>query len=164
MTMKDAPKRSAFELKFTANVELLTVARRCIIEFFGQLLSNQEAVAPLVIVTHELLENAVKFTSRDEPVFRAEVLRDVGIARVVLETRNFADDAHATALFRNIGEIDAATNAFAHYQALIRKSIKTKTAFGLGIARLRAETQTRISASMSEGRVLVRVEADIPGE
>jgi two-component sensor histidine kinase len=161
MTQIDIPARSAFELKFSANHQLLTVARRCIIEFFGQLLSDEEAVAPLVIVTHELLENAVKFTSRDEPVFRAEVARSANGARVTLETRNFASDAHATALFRGLGEIDAATSTFAHYQALIRKSIKSKTSLGLGIARLRAETSARLSASMSEGRVLVRVEADI---
>src|SRR5215217_7663315 len=58
------PKKTdaRFELAFSPNMRLIAVVRRFVSEFYNQVLSDPETTSRLTLASHELLENAVKYS------------------------------------------------------------------------------------------------------
>src|SRR5947209_8429255 len=62
-----------FELNFRPNVALVSVVRRFVNEFYQRFLSDPDATSRLALATHELLENAVKYSKDGETTIRIEL-------------------------------------------------------------------------------------------
>src|SRR5258705_13993296 len=80
------------EMRFKPNVVLITVVRRFVSSFYQEVLGNRDAVSRLAVATHELLENAVKYSSNGETTISISVDRSGDERFVEIVTRNRADE------------------------------------------------------------------------
>jgi anti-sigma regulatory factor (Ser/Thr protein kinase) len=66
-------KTASFELNFRPNVALVSVVRRFVTEFYQRFLSDADGTSRVALATHELLENAVRYSKDGETTIRIEV-------------------------------------------------------------------------------------------
>ena len=156
---------ASFELVFRPNLELIAVVRRFVENFYVQILDRADVTSKLALATHELLENAVKYSSNGEATVRIDIHRLEGQQRVVIETVNRTAAEHRHALLHLLEEMNRAEDAFGFYQALMHKSARRREGSGLGIARIRAEADMDIKVKLEdEDRVHIFAGMDVAPE
>ena len=134
-----------FELNFQPNVQLVSVVRRFVTEFYQQFLNDPDGTSRVALATHELLENAVKYSRDGETTIRIEVSPHATPRRVRIQLRNRAEPHDIAAIREIVDGVNQATDAIGFYQTLIAAKAKTKTAAsGLGLARICAEAEMKI--------------------
>jgi len=145
----------SFDLVFRPSVDLISIVRQFVSSFYSQILGNGDdgAVSNLGLVTHELLENAIKYGTGGETRLCVEFDRVVN--RVAIRMWNSASEAHIAVLKRNVKELSEAPDAFAHYQAVMRRSAKRANGSGLGLARITGEAEMSLSVTADDGRVCI---------
>lgn len=145
-----------FELSFRPNVALVSVIRRFVLEFYQRFLGDADATSRVALVTHELLENAVKFSTDGETTIRIEVRQDVRPLVVDIELRNRADPENVAAMREILDGIARAPDALVFYQQLLVKRAKvTARSGGLGLARICAEGEMHVSHRVVDGDIAV---------
>src|SRR5262245_2707619 len=144
-----------FELNFKPNVALVSVVRRFVTEFYQRFLSDPDGTSRVALATHELLENAVKYSVDGETRIRIEVDQDSKPKTVRIVLRNRATNANMVAIQEILDGVTAADDAFAFYQALITRKAKLRTETGLGLARICAEGEMSVSYSIEHEDVAV---------
>jgi anti-sigma regulatory factor (Ser/Thr protein kinase) len=149
-----------FELSFSPNAALVPTVRRFVSEFYAQVLADEDATSRLALATHELLENAVRYSSDGNTSVRIAVKRLATDVRVVIDTRNRAADTHITTVRERLDALSSAADPQAHYQMLMRQTAKRKDGSGLGLGRVRAETDMTITYQIDADYVLLRAEAN----
>jgi anti-sigma regulatory factor (Ser/Thr protein kinase) len=143
-----------FELNFRPNVALVSVVRRFVSEFYQRFLSDPDGTSRVALATHELLENAVKYSRDGETTIRIEVqLGTPKIVRIVL--RNRAEPANIAAIREILDGVSSAPDAFAYYQQLIVKKAKTRQGSGLGLARICAEGEMKLTYEVLEDDTVI---------
>ena len=135
-------QRPYFELNFRPNFALVTVVRRFVSEFNQRFLDEPDS-ARVALATHELLENAVKFSADGGTTIRMEIVdtpeRDKRV-RVIL--RNRAEAGNIDAVKRLLAGLTDAASPFGFYQQLLVKRAKIRDGSGgLGLARICAEAE-----------------------
>jgi hypothetical protein len=145
----------SFDLVFRPSVDLISIVRQFVSSFYSQIIENRDdgAVSNLGLVTHELLENAIKYGSGGET--RLSVEFDRIINRVAIRMWNNATAAHIETLKRSVQELSEASDAFAHYQEVMRRSAKRANGSGLGLARIAGEAEMSLSVTAEDGHVCV---------
>src|ERR1700759_5349664 len=95
-----------FELNFRPNVELISLVRRFVSEFYDRVLTDRDAVARLALATHELLENAVKDSIDGAPPLSIRVPGSGGEPVVSLKISNRGDAEHLKSVIGFFKELD----------------------------------------------------------
>ncbi len=150
-----------FELSFSPNVQLVSMVRRFVAEFYSESLGNEEVTSRLEVATHELLENAVRYSADGNTAIRIGIKREPEL-RIQINTANRAELPYIVTMRHTLEELIAAPDPDAHYQLLMRRSIKRTEGSGLGFARVRAESGMIISYQVEGDLVRIRAEARFP--
>jgi hypothetical protein len=134
-----------FELSFSPNVSLVSTVRRFVSEFYVQTLKDPDATSQLALATHELLDNAVVYSSDGNTNIRIGVHAERGRVRVIVSTSNRATTANIASAKSSLDAIIAAKDPHALYQTLMHDTAKRATGSGLGLARVRTESEMTVS-------------------
>jgi hypothetical protein len=142
--------------------EMLTVSviRRFIEELYEQVFDDQDVVARIAMASHELLENAVKYSDRGNPRIQISVDPTGGGRRVTIRVDNTAIPEKLALLRSAIGEMNAAVDPLLHYQALLRRSAKRRDGSGLGLARVVAEGEMTLAMMIEGDQVCLRAQLE----
>ncbi len=146
-------RKPYFELTFRPNVELISVVRRFVSSFYEQILSDPDAVSRIALSTHELLENATKYSTDGETTIRIEVTTNCEAIRIRIWNRTQRENLGV--LRAHFEEMLQFPDPFVYYQRLIERSAKRKVGSGLGLARLRAEADMELSCEIDDDRVCI---------
>jgi len=150
-----------FELSFSPNVQLVSTVRRFVSEFYTQALVSDDITSRVAVATHELLENAVRYSSDGNTTIRIGVKHVAPAIRVRIDTCNRAEGGCLVTLRHTLDELIAAPDPDAHYQVLMRRSMKRVDGSGLGFGRVRAESGMVLSYRVEGDVVRIRAEATI---
>jgi anti-sigma regulatory factor (Ser/Thr protein kinase) len=153
-----------FELSFSPNVSLVSTVRRFVSEFWIQILPSAMVTSQLAVATHELLDNAVLYSFDGNTTIRIDVTKEPDAARVTIGTRNRASPANITRVRAALDELASAPDAAAYYQKMMRRAAERVDGSGLGLARVRAESDMSISYEIQGDTVQLRAAARFPLE
>ncbi len=144
------PANAYVELNFRPNVQLVSVVRRFVSEFYQRTLGDPDGSSRVALATHELLENAVKYSKDGETTIRIEVTTTGAPRTVTILLRNRAEDSHIAAIREIVDGVAAAKDAFAYYQQLLLAKAKRREGSGLGLARICAEGEMEIALEVRD--------------
>ena len=156
--------RAAYcELSFSPNLNLISTVRRFVAEFYERILGDARMTSRLVVSTHELLENAVRYSVDGQSTIRISVeAAEPSTAEVSIETRN-RTTPEAIATLRNLlAEMHAAPERDAFYQTLLRRNALRDDGSGLGLGRIFAESEMDLSCEFESDLVRLRAVAHFP--
>lgn len=142
-----------FELTFRPNVELISDVRRFVASFYEKILGDPDATSRIALATHELLENAAKYSTDGEATIRIEVTATCAAIRIRLWNRTRKE--HISILHERFEEMLQLSDPFVYYQCLLERTAKLKEGSGLGLARLRAEADMQLSCEIEDDRVCI---------
>ena len=149
------------ELNFRPNVDLISVARRFVSDFYEEILADPDATSRVALATHELLENAVKYAIDGTTTLRIEVTRKEVGSSVKISTRNRTTPGHVATLQSTFDEMHGEPDAFAFYQRLMHKNARRQGGSGLGLARIRAEGEMSMTCEFEADYVSILAETQI---
>jgi hypothetical protein len=118
-------------------VYLISLVRRFVEEFYAKVVNDPNVVARLALTTHELLENAAKYSADGSTSLYVEL--DTKRNHVLVRTTNPASAQNVASLERWFAEL-AATDPSELYADMMRRSALLRSGSGgLGLARIAAE-------------------------
>ena len=117
----DKDKLAYVELSFRPNIELISVVRRFVSDFYARFFEDADATSRVALATHELLENAVRYSTDGETRIRIEVQADAQPSHVAIKTWNRASEKHIDSVAKLFDEMNSSADAFSHYQKLMRR-------------------------------------------
>jgi len=152
-------KAPYFHLAFRPNIALVSTVRRFIAEFYRRVLVDQELSPRLALATHELLENAVAYAIDDETEVRIEIVEN----QLVVKTWNRTMPDRLGSLQTTIDEMNAEPDADKYYQQMLIRTSKRTDGSGLGLARIRAESEMQIGYEIDNDRVCIMAKTTVTG-
>lgn len=148
-----------FELEFTDNPRLVSIVRRFVEEYYGEIFHDEDTLARLALVTHELMENAMKYASGG--MAKLSVGYEPSLRRVTVKSFNRASSAHVDAVSRLIEDLVEAEDPMSIYLDLMRKTASRAQGSGLGLARIRVEAEMELSHRYQEGCLNITASAKL---
>jgi hypothetical protein len=162
--MRAAPERRDLgfcELSFEKRPDLVSIVRRFVSDFYDRTLADPDATSRVALATHELLENAVKYSRDGRAKVRIEVSGQGERVRVRIKTRNRGNPADAEHIRRTIEEMTS-MDANVYYLNLMRRNASRTDGSGLGLARIHAEAEMSMSVKCGKnGIITVSAETEV---
>ncbi|HWO24236.1 MAG TPA: hypothetical protein VNO30_36080 [Kofleriaceae bacterium] len=149
---------TSFELTFRPDLELVTDVRTFVEQLYQRVLHDKDLSGRLAIATHELLENAVKYSLDGETSLRIDVAPTAGAPAIAVRTRNRAEARHVTTLRGYLDEMRASDDPTAYYLTRMRRAAGGTHVSQLGLARIRCEAEMQLSCSVEGDTVTVQAE------
>jgi hypothetical protein len=154
-TRQTAP---AFDLVFSPSATLIGVVRRFVEEFYVTVLEDRDVASRLALTSHELLENAVKY-SIDGKVALRVVVKD---GTVDVRTINRAAPPQIELLRKYFAEIEAAPDAGELYARMLQRTAALSSGSGgIGLARIWAESEMAVRLEVTGEQVAIHAQGPI---
>jgi hypothetical protein len=144
-----------FELNFRPSFELISIVRRFVSDFYKNMLNDADAVSRVALATHELLENAVKYSIDGGTLLSINLERSGPTSVVTIRLSNRASPENIEAIDAIFEEMKSQPDPFAHYQMAMERSAKLKEGSGLGLIRVRAEGEMTMSHTVNDDTVCI---------
>lgn len=154
--------RTAFELAFRPNVQLINVVRRFVTDFYDEVIGDPDVVSRLALATHELLENAVRYSTDGETRIRIGIEPAQDGAFLTIRMQNTAEERHRRTLAALFEEMKAAEDPMEHYCSVMRRNAKRQDGSGLGLARIRAEAEMTLDHDVDDELVTIIARTVVP--
>jgi anti-sigma regulatory factor (Ser/Thr protein kinase) len=149
------------ELSFERRPELVSIVRRFVSDFYERTLLDPDATSRVALATHELLENAVKYSRDGRAKVRIEVSGRGERVRVRIRTKNRGRPEDAEHIQKAIDEMSS-MDANVYYLSLMRKNASRTDGSGLGLARIHAEAEMTMSVGCGRnGTITVSAETEV---
>lgn len=158
MIVEKNDQRAYFELRFAPSLSLVSIVRRFVSEFYESVLADAETTSRLAVATHELLENAVKFSSDGVSIIRIEYWSLPEHSRIRISTTNRASVTHIEYLSTLFDEMTGAEDPLAYYVTLMKRTAKVAEGSRLGLGRIRAEADMDLSYEIDGDAVIVHAD------
>ncbi len=158
--MTDKTTGAYVELSFGPVVELIPFVRKFVTDFYLRVVADRDAVSRVALATHELLENAVRYSVDGETRVRIEVPQDKKNT-ILVRTWNRTNPAHIEVVKGMFEDMLAEKDAFAYYQKMMRRTAKLEDESGLGLARIRAEADMDLKYSVDDGFLCIHAEMHV---
>jgi len=149
------------ELTFRPDLELVTDVRDFVEAFYLRVLRDPDLSGRLMIATHELLENAAKYSLDGETSLRIEVVPGPAAHAITVRTRNRAEDHHVTTLRVYLDEMRASADPDAYYLQRMRRAARGTDVSQLGLARVRCEAELQLSCTVEGDLVTIHAETTV---
>jgi hypothetical protein len=152
-----------FQLSIWPDANLVSVTRRFLEEIYEKVfVDDNDTVARIALTVHELLENAVKYSSAGATQLRVSMERGNASNWLTISVTNpVQQQQHLSTLQQTLAAIDAAKSPFDFYQQLMRRNGRCEHGSGLGLARICAEAEMALSCAHDAGRVCVSARTEI---
>lgn len=149
------------ELSFERRPELVSIVRRFVSEFYDRTLCDPDATSRVALATHELLENAVKYSRDGRAKVRIEVSGQGERVKVRIRTKNRGSPEDAQHIQKTIDEM-MSMDANVYYLTLMRRNASRTDGSGLGLARIHAEAEMAMSVACGKnGTITVSAETEV---
>ena len=132
---------------------MLTMIRRFIESLYGRLLDD-EVASRVAMTAHELMDNAIKYATADDVFVRIEIADGM----ISISTRNRAEAGHIETLRRAFDDMDEDKDPFQHYLDLMTRTAHRAEVSGLGLGRIWAEADMKLSYEAHSDLVSVRAQ------
>jgi anti-sigma regulatory factor (Ser/Thr protein kinase) len=145
-------------LRAPVAIGVVSATRRYVVEGLKAMVDDEDGLSRIAIALHELFENAVKYGHSGAVELDVTLSRgEDGPGLVKIRTSNRACRADREEMVRVIAEIAADHDPVALYDRFIRRSVVSEGS-GLGLVRIRAESDMTLSCEMGEDEVIVVAE------
>lgn len=153
--------RAAIRLDFVPEMRLIWRTSRYVRDFYGNVLSDPDACARVMLTAHELLENAAKYSADGHGQLEIDLLERDGQAYVRIKTCNRAAGERLAELRRFFDESGRTPDPIALYDQMIARTAQRTDGSGLGLARIRAEGEMCLSHSIDGDAVTIVAETPV---
>jgi hypothetical protein len=147
------------ELSFRPNVELVSMVRRFVSDFYSRLLEDEDTISRVALATHELLENAVKYSTDRESRIRVDFVSE----GLVVRTWNQAAADTLVQLKQAFADMAAEPDPVVHYYSLMVRNARRTNGSGLGLARIRAEAEMTLDLNIDGDVACIRAVTTLAG-
>jgi hypothetical protein len=137
---------TCFEMTFRPDSELIIVVRRFVSALYERRITSRDITAQIALTTHELLENAAKYSIDGLATFRLEVIGPADRPEVTITTCNRVNEEHLARVQAQLDEIARHHDPQAYYFDLMQREFASDTG-GLGFGRIAAEGDMTLEMS-----------------
>jgi two-component sensor histidine kinase len=152
------------QLRFQPTVELISSTRRFVCAFFEPLFSDPDVVSRIGLATHELLENILKYATDGRTVTCIDLVDNRHDRTLSIETTSGVSPERRAGLEEIFTEMANASDAFAYYQLTMTRARHRRHGSGLGLARIWAEAEMKLSIEFVGDSVTIRATTNLAHE
>lgn len=151
-----------FGLQLQPQPRMVSVVRRFVAESCEKMVGDPTTVHRVSLAVHELLENAAKYAVGEKTGLTVRFESDGSGASIRLTNQTTPE--HVARLRASVEAIQSAAEPFLHYQNLMRRSFGVVEESGLGLARIRAEAELKLSLEIRGNMVTIVASSESRGE
>ena len=159
--MSDAPRpasAAALRLDFRHRKDLPSKTRRYLFDVLKRVLASEDEADRMALAAHELIENLVKYSNDASSSLEIDVQEREGATHVTVRTRNSVAPERLRDLEDMLSSVATAPDPVAIYDKLLASSPNRKGS-GLGLARIRAEADMKLSYAVEGEEVTILAES-----
>jgi hypothetical protein len=148
------PTQSLVQLAVPPDTLVTSKIREFVVQYCQKVFFSDELIHSLEMTTHELLENAIKYSPEGSGWPTLEI--SAGGSRLIVRATNRASAEHRASLAAYFDEIKANPDPQRHYQVLMQRAASRTVGSGLGLGRVRSEAGMTLSLSVEGDRVTLQ--------
>lgn len=141
------------EMHFSPTIEIISLVRQFVSSFYERSLVDPETTSRVALATHELLENACKYSIDGETKIRIEL--GAGRSTIRIRLTNRASQEHIASLQEQFAMMNQFPDPADYYRRMMVAAVRRNDGSGLGLARLRAEADMVLAMEVDGDRLSI---------
>jgi hypothetical protein len=147
------------DLSFTPRLEQVSTVRRFLEDYYQPLLKDPDLLCRMAIATHELLENASKYSARGVSRLQVSVTQSGRGKELSVKVSNIPAPEHIGDLKASVAGVTGPEDAAEAYQLHLVAAALRGEGSGLGLARIRAEADMILALTIDATHACVEAVA-----